>query len=340
MQKPRPYRKLASAHQFGVVQGGWVSLHLGSDHLLLRASSGFTETYRRFYFSDIEAITICRTMRRIFTSAVCGLALIFSLLPIVVNRGSHPVAWSFTALFALLLLVNLLRGPTCRTELQTRVQTRPLPLRRLRKAARIAEQIAAQVSAAQADIVMADPNAAAPAQPVAPIVRDGPGVPPPLPGEAPAGVTWLHLALSALLIATAVLALIGALQPDNTVVPYFIYAGILLNAVMSVAVLVKQRGRGVAPGLSPIVWTSVIAHGFVAPSVYMVYAFVHSFRNVDFAAQTEPPPTLQFPLSTLRALPGFTEVLAVYGLFALLIGLLAALLFVVRRVRRVDSPRT
>lgn len=341
MRKPRLYRKLASSHQFGVAKGGWLSLHLAPDHLLLRSSFGFSEQYRRFYFTDIEAITICKTVRGIFVNAALGFGLFFSLMPILVTRGPHRVAWVVAGFFALLLVVNVLRGPTCRTQLQTRVQTRALPLRRVGKAQRVIERVACQIAAAQANLPAAPTPStnAEPAQPAAPIARAHSDVPPPLPGEAAPAASWLYLATFALLVCGAALALASALQPGSATLAYFAYAGALANLGLAIVTLVKHRGRRVAVGHSPIALTSLVAHGVALPFIYMIYSVMHAVQAVNrMAPGAAPPGMFELPISELRDMPGFTQVLAAYGLCALLLGLTGCVLFVANGITRKPDP--
>lgn len=318
MRKPRLYRKVAAGHQVTIGKPGVLSLHVAPDHLLLRSSSGFVETYRRFYLTDIEAITICKTVRGIFLNAGLGLGLFFSLMPVLVTRGPHPFAWSFAGVFALLLVVNVLRGPTCQTQLQTRVQTRSLPLYRVPKAVRVIGSLSESIMAAQAALAAATPIASSP-QPATPAPETEIAAPPPLPNEPAPEPSWLHLAASALLVLTAALALMSALQPNSAALAYLTYAGVLTNLVAGIATLVIQRGRPTARGLAPLAWISLIVHGVATPMIYMIYSFIYAMRTT--AAPAVRTPGFQFPISALRDLPGFTHVLAVYGLFALLLGL-------------------
>ena len=55
-----PYRRLPGR---GRTPLGSHSLWIGEDHLLLVELRGFTETYRRFYFRDVQAIILRRTDR-------------------------------------------------------------------------------------------------------------------------------------------------------------------------------------------------------------------------------------------------------------------------------------
>ena len=44
----------------------YARLYLGPDHLLQTASTGYSETYKRFYFRDIQAIVIRKTNAGLF----------------------------------------------------------------------------------------------------------------------------------------------------------------------------------------------------------------------------------------------------------------------------------
>lgn len=339
MRKPRLSRKLASSHQFGVAKGGWLSLHLAPDHLLLRSTFGFSEQYRRFYFTDIEAITICKTVRGIFVNAALVFGVFFSLMPIVVTRGPHRVAWIFAGIFALLLIVNVLLGPTCQTQLQTRVQTRALPLRRVPKAQRVIEQVAARIMAAQADLPTASPATADSPPPAAPLSRGHSDVPPPLPGEPAPAASWLYLAVFALLVCTAAIALASALQPGSPMLAYLTYGGALANLGLAIVTLVKHRGRRVALGHSPIALTSLVGHGVALPFIYFTYSIVYTVQAVSGSTPGAAPPAMwELPISELRDLPGFTQVLAIYGLCALLLGLTGFVLFVANGITRKPAP--
>ena len=53
----RPYQRLPGSLLFC-----WSSLYLGSDHVLQITSIGFSESYRRYFFRDIQAITLHHTV--------------------------------------------------------------------------------------------------------------------------------------------------------------------------------------------------------------------------------------------------------------------------------------
>jgi hypothetical protein len=141
---------------FAVAVQSRVSLWLGEDHLLCADSNGYSETYKRFYFRDIQAITIRQSTRRnvwnailVLPVATCLLGLIVSLLP--GHDTAAIVVWSiFGTLFVAPFVINNVRGPTCTCQLRTAVQIEELPsLCRVRKARRVIEQIRPLVAAAQ-----------------------------------------------------------------------------------------------------------------------------------------------------------------------------------------------
>jgi hypothetical protein len=328
MKEPRVYRKLAGAHQFGIAEGGWLSLHLGTDHLLLRSTRGFVETYRRFYFTDIEAMIVTRTVRGIFLNAIFAFGLFASLVAILIGRGPHPVAWSLSAIFGVSLLINVLRGATCVAHVQTRVQTRPLPIRRLRKALRVVGELSPAIAAAQAHIATA-PAAATPHTPAIPppsVTPQGSGaLPPPLPGARPPAASGIHLATFAVLVLSAASAYLSVVQPDRSAFAYLCYAMMLANLGLGIFALIRQARSRVPRQITPIAWISVLAHSILLPIVYTVYGFVYGIRNV---AHKPAAPSFQLPLSELRGLEGFTELLTIYAAAALLLGLVGCVLFI------------
>jgi len=105
------------------------SLWLGGDHLLLVDRVGYAETYKRFYFRDIQAVTIRKTNNATTTSAVLGLMALVSFVWAlnVANLPGRVTLWIIGGGFALITLLNLWRGPTCVTHIKTSVQMEQLP---------------------------------------------------------------------------------------------------------------------------------------------------------------------------------------------------------------------
>ncbi|HEU6446951.1 MAG TPA: hypothetical protein VFV23_00760 [Verrucomicrobiae bacterium] len=132
------------------------SLWLGDDHLLAVDSTGWTETYKRFYFRDIQAITVWKTKRRMIWNAILLTPLVLSLTGLMVSvfparSMGAIIAWSIIAsVFIIPCLINNLLGATCRCQLRTAVQIEELPsLCRVRKTRKVMEKIRPLIIEAQ-----------------------------------------------------------------------------------------------------------------------------------------------------------------------------------------------
>jgi hypothetical protein len=333
MRKPRIYRRLAAGHQFGVVAGGWLSLHLASDHLLLRQSGGFTESYRRFYFNDIEAITIRKTYRWWAWNLALGFALFLCIVPMVFDKPPHYVAIPLGSILGSILLLHLLHGPTCVTHLKTKVQTRPLPLRRTWKALRVVRQLSEKITAAQADIAITTVSTAAGA-PTATAPTNA-GEPPALPNEiATAGeATWLQISMVGALVLTGTVALLEWWWHIPGVA-YFVYALALANLGLAISVLVQQRRQRLQNQVTIAAWASTVSHAVALPLVYTAFNIVHAMqaeRTPVFASGQRLNP--QLTISALRDLAGFNWVLLSYGICALILAFIATVLLMNKRNR-------
>ena len=149
--EPNVYRRLPG---LGSSAFEHVRLYLASDHLLLVSSSGYVETYKRFYFCDIQSLTLCQTVHGKIWNGVWGFLLgVFGIVALQTNLPAAAVWWAVAAVFLLLLLVNVARGPTCVGQIQTAVQIRPLAsLNRLRAARKVIAQLKPLIENAQAAV--------------------------------------------------------------------------------------------------------------------------------------------------------------------------------------------
>ena len=148
---PKVYRKLPGR---GATFTHYTRLYFGPDHLLQVASTGFTETYKRFYFGDIQALTIRKTQAgRITNSVLGGVIAIFALPALFTPEIGTIILMSFAAVFALLLGANVAMGPTCVSHLQTAVQNEKVPsLSRLRRARRVLQILKPRIAAVQGEV--------------------------------------------------------------------------------------------------------------------------------------------------------------------------------------------
>jgi hypothetical protein len=128
-------------------------LYLAEDHLLSVDRTPYSETYKRFYFRDVQALILQPTERRGKWNIAFGVGLVLFLMVLGYNYSGRdfPIFSSvMVCLFFILILVNTLRGPTCRLHLRTAVQEEELAAcQRLGAARRAIALIVARVTAVQ-----------------------------------------------------------------------------------------------------------------------------------------------------------------------------------------------
>ena len=199
----REYIKLTRLRQrggFAIISSSRSNLWLGKDHLLCVETEGYTESYKRFYFRDLQAITIRRTKRaRYWTIVLSILALPFAIASIALfarqQSGDVPagIFWSVAAvLFVVPLVINLVRGPTCACQLRTAVQTEDVPsLSRVRRARKVLNRIRPLIAEAQGQLaageiplrfqeLVTSPITSPASAGAAPPIIESPDAPPPI----------------------------------------------------------------------------------------------------------------------------------------------------------------
>ena len=150
-----PYRKLPGRGS-GVI--GSTALWEGDTHLLIVKSWPSGESYRRFFFADIQAIILRRTKQRMVINIVLGILLLLIGVPLAAAMAGDPgesgwtVAGGIVAgVFLVFILINSLLGPACTLTIQTAIQYEPLPtVRRVRRARQLLARVLPRIAAAQA----------------------------------------------------------------------------------------------------------------------------------------------------------------------------------------------
>ncbi len=269
------YRRLPGK---GPRQAGFISLsfsrcslYLGVDHILAVESNGFSEDYKHFYFSDIQAIITRKTRRWIHSS------IVLSLLLAVASTGALLLEMEHARIFFLILsagllvglLVNILRGPTCICHITTAVQQDQLPsLNRLRIARRVTailrqsiEKVQGplspeEISMDQAEgVALSAPSGRRLRRPQAPKaqIRHDHGT--------------VHLVAFALLLLDGVVTGAALLHhtPAMTAVSYVLT---LLYTIGIVVALVRQHGSDIAGTVRRVTWASL---GFICVSYFLSY---------------------------------------------------------------------
>lgn len=151
--------------RFNVAISTRSSLWLGDDHLLHVECTGYTENYKRFFFRDIQAITIYKTARRALWNGILAPLFALSALIVLTLAYGNQIAmyiWGgvVVIVFGIPLLLNNLFGPTCACEIRTAVQTEDLPsICRVRQAHKVLDEIRPLIAAAQGQLTADEANA-------------------------------------------------------------------------------------------------------------------------------------------------------------------------------------
>jgi hypothetical protein len=156
---PKPEALLPKDSRYRRVRAGgrsWLgrsSYWLGSDHLLLVLVEHYSESYRRYFYREIQAVVVRRTKawEWLMGLGVLGLlltgapALFLGSGPGAADPGRVVLAWVFGGVAMLVLaavLAHGFHGPTCEVTICTAVQRRSLPgIRRLRQAKRFVTEV-------------------------------------------------------------------------------------------------------------------------------------------------------------------------------------------------------
>ncbi len=133
------------------------SLWLDGTQLIQENIHAYTQEVSRFALADIQAIQLRRTPRGLIYNALLALPCVALLILLAATWNDRTMAFgdrvgvgSAAAFFAVFLLINILRGSTCRTTLTTALGPQPLPsLSRVRAARRALALIAGNVAAVQ-----------------------------------------------------------------------------------------------------------------------------------------------------------------------------------------------
>ncbi|MFT5121599.1 MAG: hypothetical protein ACI9TH_002978 [Kiritimatiellia bacterium] len=130
------------------------TLHRAEDHLLYVEQPWFYQKYTRFYFRDIQSIVISESTAYVGLNIFLGGALTLAIVLTLLLFSTFPPASYFFAVMAItflvLFVINLIKGPTCKFAIQTRVnRTRINSLSRKKTAHRALRIIEEQIRAYQ-----------------------------------------------------------------------------------------------------------------------------------------------------------------------------------------------
>jgi hypothetical protein len=128
-------------------------LWIAEDHLLCVISNRFMEEYKRFYFQDIQSITIVTTQRRRKWNFVLASLILLTLIAVAsLPDGRFFWIW-FATIFGFFLFLNNALGPTCTAFLRTAVQVEELSsLNRVRRAHKVLAQLGPLIKSVQGEL--------------------------------------------------------------------------------------------------------------------------------------------------------------------------------------------
>lgn len=282
MTQPSPYRKLPGrgTRREGTfivtVMSRQSALWLGVDHLLLVDSTIASQDLKRFYFRDIQAISLRKTHSGRTVSIVMAL---FAAVACAFTLGvNDPVGrnalFVMAGIFGTFLLVNFLLGPTCETHLQTAVQREQLPsLRRLRTARKVLRLLRPLLEQAQGQLTAEEARARAATLAAAPVA---PAPVKPAPVSHPCRGPF-HALLFALLLVDGLLN--GAAIFLNSMPLSLVQLAVLFGVVMTlVGALIRQQDTDLPAGLRRLVRV-IIGYVCVLLATGFVINFVHAIQN-------------------------------------------------------------
>ena len=299
---PNIYRRLPGR---GANLISYYRLYLGPDHLLLVASSGYSESYKRFYFRDIQSLVLQRTelwkvLNWIFVPmTVLGVAAwIYEILSgFSSNGGIIFLEWLWTIVSVIPLFFNLLGGPTCECQVRTAVQVERIPsLKRLRNARKVLDQIKPLIDAAQGQL--SPEELAGEASSVTPsALSDGITAPPVIePARAAKPVVPLtfyggemHWILVWLLLADLPTTLLAMFYQN----PWTHILNVVVNAaacIVAILGIIRQRGADFPIGLKRLPWVVIGASGFsfLATQLHGVIINIQSLGGIKYDSAHDP----------------------------------------------------
>ena len=279
--KIKEYQKLPGSKRGFLI--GKHTLWQGTDHLLQIFSRMGIEGYKRFYFSDIQAIITRKTDVAKVQNVILGCFILFLAWPAIAFEGGWSIFFAAAAgVLLIILCINIIRGPTCETRLMTAVQTEKIhSLRRLKNTLKVMNRLQPYIQNVQG-ILTSEDLTKDPVRLVADKASKGRTKPVDSPKTtAKHEEGRMHMILFVLLLFDGVLAATGFFFTH--VVPTLLSAvtGICMGIFVIIA-LVKQHNSDMPASLRTVTWASLGYVGIAFMAGYAV-SFVFAFNNPSIA---------------------------------------------------------
>jgi len=231
------------------------SLWLAEDHILSVQSNRFSETYRRYYFRDIQAIAIQRTAPVTPLTYVAGAVAAVFLAPGVFFEFQRTFLWISGGLFLALTLALIVLGPTCACFIQTAVSRDRLgSLRWIRTAERALGVLQPHIDQVQGQVT--EDLVALPAGPP-PLPADA-VQPPPLPAKKEPETGWGYEFLFTVFLLDSLHSYLGLTQKGLSM-DIAAWAILITEIACILWLMVRQRRFEVPVGVRVVVILGLIA---------------------------------------------------------------------------------
>jgi len=299
------------------------TLWLGPDHLLHVRSSRFSEDYRRFYFTDIQALVVQHRPvgNRL---AVDWVAIGVGVAALTALFLAHHAAWG--TLFAVVVAAYIwyvLRREDCEAWVQTAVGTAELPpLCRIRSANRALALIDEQVREAQPAIPVAELSRALDTPPPLPVTVEAnpPPAPPPLPQAVDSSrvPSPIYVVAFVLLLIVGVLKMFAALSASSALnVVWVSAASYFAFPVLVILPLIRDGTRNIRGSRLGAVLISMVTTGTIGMNA-INWASSEANRKMQTAEVRKVYETLENGAPLRIGLAVILLALAIWGLLAFL----------------------
>lgn len=310
VQKTKAYRKLPG-YKKGFLLGKY-TLWEGPDHVLQILSRVGVEEYKRFYFSDIQAVVTRKTAVGTIQNMVTAVLVLIFTLPAISFDGGWSLFYGLVAAgMFLLLLIGLFKSPTCETQLLTAVQTEKLhSLHRLKNTSKVMDRLRDHIHQAQG-VVKRDALGKMPRRHLNDHSRNR---------QAPARQSTIaahgnergraHMGLFILLLLEGVLVSMGFFFSHVALTIISSASGLGMGIFVIVA-LVKQHDSNLGASLKAITWASlgficinfvagyIISVGFAMRNPDVAYNQWEMFKSMSLLSPWKNPLKLSFDIFTI-----------------------------------------
>jgi hypothetical protein len=295
------------------------TLWLGSDHLLFVRSSRFTEDYRRFYLSEIQALVLQRRPignRRIVEWVAIGISILAAAALFLTN---HAVWGSLLSIVVVLYGWMVLRREDCKTWVQTAVGTAELPpLCRTKSTMKALAILDEKIRAAQPAMPVEDLSRALETPPPLPLVAPvAPPLPPPLPvaAEALREPSRLYVLAFVFLLAFGVIKMLPT--PSSSPLLWASAAGYLLFPALVMIPLVRHGVKNIRGARATAVLTSMVVTGGIG-TYALSWATSRGTRKIQTADVQRLYQMMEDAAPLRIGLAAVVIALAIWGLLAFL----------------------